>query len=207
MAKSGLKIGLLGGTFDPPHLAHLRIAEEARLAFNLSEIWFIPAGYPPHKEIHPSPFEVRMEMLKLAVTGNPYFKILDIEKDEKPSYTLKTLQKLKGNYPNDHFFLLIGWDAFLDIENWWHFESFLEYANIIVLSRGLGDWSRGEEIVKERAREIWGGTSSQQVFFLPVTPLEISSTKIRNLLREGKSIRYLVPEEIYFYLQKNLLYR
>lgn len=207
MGKSEIKIGLLGGTFDPPHLAHLRIAEEARIAFNLFEIWFIPAGYPPHKENPPSPFEIRLEMLKLATKNNPFFQTLDIEKEEKPSYTFKTLEKLKKLYPHYSFFLLLGWDAYLEIETWWHYEKFLEYVELIVLSRGAGDWSKAKEVVKNKALKLWGEKSIDKVHFLQVFPLEISSTKIRNLIKEEKSIRYLVPEEVYFYLQKNALYK
>lgn len=207
MVKSGLRIGLLGGTFDPPHLAHLRIAEEARIAFSLSEIWFIPAGYPPHKEIPPSPFEVRLEMLKLATQNNPFFQILEIEREEKPSYTLKTLEKLKKLYPFYYFYLLLGWDAYLELETWWHYERFLDYVELIVLSRGRGDWSKANEEVKKKALKFWGRDAIDKVHFLQVFPLEISSTQIRDLIKRKESIRYLVPEEVYFYLQKNPLYK
>lgn len=207
MGKSGPKIGLLGGTFDPPHLAHLRIAEEVRDTFSFSEIWFIPAGYPPHKENPPSPFEARFEMLRLAISGNPYFKILDLEREMRPSYTLKTLEKLCLLYPDYHYYLIVGWDAFWDIDKWWHSERFLDYVNIIVLSRGFGDWRGAEHEVKNRAIKLWGAQGKDKVFFLEIFPLDISSTKIRNLISQGKSIRYLVPEEVYFFLQKNPLYR
>ncbi|MFN3568553.1 MAG: nicotinate-nicotinamide nucleotide adenylyltransferase, partial [Caldimicrobium sp.] len=110
MGKSELNIGLLGGTFDPPHIAHLRIAEETREAFQLDEIWFIPAGYPPHKARPEAPYENRLEMLKISIKDNPFFKCLDLEREEKPSYTLKTLEKLHFLYPHYKFYLLLGWD-------------------------------------------------------------------------------------------------
>ncbi|BAU23346.1 hypothetical protein THC_0962 [Caldimicrobium thiodismutans] len=204
MARSGVKIGLLGGTFDPPHLAHLRIAEEAREAFQLSEIWFIPAGYPPHKERPLTSFEKRFEMLSLAIKDNPFFKALDLERKESPSYTLKTLKKLKEAYSEYTFFLILGWDAYFEIDFWWHYESFLDYVEIIVVSRGRGNWEKAPFLVKERAQRLWG--RENMVHFLEVFPLEISSTKLRKYLQQGKSIRYLVPEEVYFYILEQKLY-
>ncbi|MFN3505271.1 MAG: nicotinate (nicotinamide) nucleotide adenylyltransferase, partial [Caldimicrobium sp.] len=206
MDKLGPNIGLLGGTFDPPHIAHLRIAEETREAFQLEEIWFIPAGYPPHKGIAEATYEARLEMLKLSLKGNPKFKCLEIERDERPSYTLKSLEKLKNIYPHYKFYLLVGWDAFAEIETWWHYEKFLDYTKLIVLSRGKGDWSIAENLVKEKALSLWGEKALGRVHFLQVSSLEISSTKIRELIKKGKSIRYLVPEEVFFYLQNSSLY-
>lgn len=204
MARSGAKIGLLGGTFDPPHLAHLRIAEEAREAFQLSEVWFIPAGYPPHKERPTTSFEKRFEMLALSIQGNPYFKALDIEKETSPSFTLKTLERLKVTYPGHTFYLILGWDAYLEIDSWWHYEKFLDYVEIIVISRGKGEWEGAPFIVKERAQSLWG--IKEKVHFLEVFPLEISSTLLRRYLKEGKSIRYLVPEEVFHYISEHNLY-
>ncbi len=202
MDKSEHRIGLLGGTFDPPHLAHLRIAEESRIAFNLSEIWFIPAGSPPHKRGTFFSFEDRFNMLKVAIKFNPFFKVLDIEKEETPSYTLKTLEKLKKLYSQKEFFLIIGMDAFQEIETWWHYERFLNFCNLIVVSRGAGNWKRAEDFVKDRAEKLWGKEAKKKAFFLEVFPLEISSTLLRTYLKEGRSIRYLVPEEVYFYLKE-----
>ncbi|MFN4197312.1 MAG: nicotinate (nicotinamide) nucleotide adenylyltransferase [Caldimicrobium sp.] len=207
MGKSELNIGLLGGTFDPPHIAHLRIAEETREAFQLDEIWFIPASNPPHKGKPEAPYEARLEMLKVSVKGNPFFKCLDLERDENPSYTLKTLEKLHSLYHNHKFYLLLGWDAFSEIETWWHYEKFLDYADIIVLSRGEGDWSKAENLVRTKALSLWGDKAKGRIYFLPVSSLEISSTKIRELIKKGKSIRYLVPEEVFFYIQNSSLYR
>jgi len=204
MARSEPKIGLLGGTFDPPHLAHLRIAEEVREAFSLKEVWFIPAGYPPHKKEALFSFEDRFNMLQLATKHNPFFRVLDIEREEKPSYTLKTLEKLKKLYPEKKFFLILGIDAFLEIDTWWHYERFLEFVKIIVVSRGKKKWTDIELQVKERARALWGEGNEEKVSFLEVFPFEISSTLIREYLKTGKSIRYLVPEEVYFYLKERV---
>ncbi len=205
MGRSESKIGILGGTFDPPHIAHLRIAEEARLAFNLKEIWFIPAGLPPHKFSPQTSFENRFRMVQLAIQNNPFFKVLDIEKTSQPSYTLKTLQRLKKDFSNFLFYLILGWDAFFEIETWWHYQEFLDYAEIIVLSRGKGNWKGGEKKVKDYAQKLW--KKKEKVHFLEVFPLEISSSLIKKFLEEKKSIRYLVPEEVYFYILEHKLYQ
>ncbi len=199
------KVGIFGGSFDPPHIAHLRVAEEVREALELDEIWFIPAGNPPHKKKTSFPFEDRFTMLKLSTKTNPYFKVLDIERDLKPSYTLSTLKILKEKYPQIQFYLLLGWDAFLEIDTWYHYQEIPSYTEIVVLSRGKDSWQGLFLEAKERVYTIWGEEVLKRVHFLEVSPFEISSTQIRALLREGKTIRYLVPEEVYFYIQENYI--
>lgn len=205
MARSGPKIGIFGGTFDPPHLGHLRVAEEVRESFPLEEIWFIPAGSPPHKERAYLPFTERLHLIELSIRENPYFKVLDIEREEKPSYTLKTLEKLSNLYRDKDFYLLLGWDAFMEMETWWNYQEFLHFASLIVFSRGKGNWNEASRVVDERAKRIWGPKAQGKVFFIEVFPMEISSTTIRKLLLEGRSIRYLVPEAVYFYLREKRL--
>ncbi len=209
MDKSELKkIGILGGTFDPPHLAHLRIAEEVREVFNLEKILFIPAGYPPHKKIGFSSFENRFEMTKLAIEDNPFFEALDIEKEEKPSYTLKTLQKLKTLYPFLDLYLIIGWDSFCEFETWWHYEKFLDYTKIIVVSREIEDWNEAEEYFLKKIKELWKKQDiKNKVYFYRAVALNISGTLIRRLCSQGRSIRYLVPENVYKYIIEKGLYR
>jgi nicotinate-nucleotide adenylyltransferase len=203
------KLGILGGTFDPPHLAHLRIAEEIREAFNLEKVLFIPAGYPPHKLTAPiSPFEDRLNMVKLAIRENPFFEALDIEKEIKPSYTLKTLKKLKELYPESEFFLIIGWDSFCEFETWWEYDKFLNYTNIIVVPRGEVSQQEIEIYFYKKVKELWAEyCGKHKVFFYKALSLNISATVIRNLCKAGKSIRYLVPEEVYFYIKEKRLYQ
>jgi len=202
------KVGIFGGTFDPPHIGHLRIAEEVRENLSLEKIWFIPAGYPPHKkEGSYLPFEHRFYMTMLSIKDNPFFEILDIKKNEKPSYSLKTLQKLRKKYPKTEFFFIIGWDSFQQFETWWHYQKFLEYTNIIVVSREKIPFEEAVKIVKERSNYLWGKKYTNKVIFLKTISLDISSTFIRNLCRLGKSIRYLVTEEVYSYIQKERLYQ
>ncbi len=147
-----------------------------------------------------------LKCLYLATRNNPFFKVLDLEKDEKPSYTLKTLEKLKALHPEKDFFLIVGFDAFKEIETWWHYEKFLDYCDLIVVSRGKGDWKREGPFVKERAQTLWGKKGKHRVYFLEVFPFEISSTLLREYLKKGISIRYLVPEEIYTYLKERRIF-
>jgi nicotinate-nucleotide adenylyltransferase len=211
MDKSELKkFGILGGTFDPPHLAHLRIAEEVRENWELDKVFFIPAGIPPHKkEGSFSSFEDRLQMVKLAIEGNPYFEVLDIERVIIPSYTLKTLQRLKEIYPESEKYLIIGWDSFCEFETWWNYEEFLDYTNIIVVPRGIKDWDLALGYFHNKIRELWKDNDKalKKVFFGKTTLFDISSTLIRKLVSQKRSIRYLVPEKVYWYIKEKGLYR
>jgi len=207
MGKSEPKIGILGGTFDPPHLAHLRIAEEAREAFSLNEVWFCPAFDPPHRKEKPkADFEERLHMTSLAVANNPAFKVIDIERGESPSYTIITLQKLKKLFPQVNFYLIIGWDSFLELPSWHRYQELIDYAELIVCTRGNMDKAEAEAIFSKKVEAYWGSSKKERVHLLFVFPLEISSTAIRKLRANGKSIRYLVPEGVYAYILEKGLY-
>ncbi len=207
MGSSELKVGILGGTFDPPHIAHLRIAEEARETFAIDEVWFCPAFDPPHRKEKPkATFEERLLMTKLAVQKNPSLKVIDIERGEIPSYTITTLKKLKKLYPEIKFCLIIGWDSFLEFHTWYSYKEIVDYAEIIVCTRGKVAKNEVERVFSGTLNFLWGGSKKESVHLLSVFPLEISSTEIRNLRKEGKSIRYLVPEEVYAYILEKGLY-
>jgi nicotinate-nucleotide adenylyltransferase len=207
MGKSEPKVGILGGTFDPPHLAHLRIAEEALEAFSLNEVWFCPAFDPPHRKEKPkATFEERLHMTSLAVENNPAFKVLDIERGESPSYTIITLQKLKKLFPQVNFYLIVGWDSFLELGTWHRYQELVDYTEFIVCTRGNMDKAEAEAIFSKKAEAYWGSSKKERVHLLFVFPFEISSTAIRKLRANGKSIRYLVPEGVYAYILEKGLY-
>jgi nicotinate-nucleotide adenylyltransferase len=207
MGKSEPKVGILGGTFDPPHLAHLRIAEEALEAFSLDEVWFCPAFDPPHRKEKPkADFEKRLHMTSLAVENNPAFKVIDIERGESPSYTIITLQKLKKLFPQVNFYLIIGWDSFLELPSWYRYQELIDYAELIVCTRGNMDKAEAEAIFSKKVEAYWGSSKKERVHLLFVFPFEISSTAIRKLRANGKSIRYLVPEGVYAYILEMGLY-
>ena len=132
-----MKIGILGGTFNPIHLGHLHLAHEVRSKLDLDEIWFIPTGTPPHKtdEELASPAD-RFEMVRLGISGHPFFKISDIElKRVEKSYSIDTVRAFKKTYPRDEFFFMIGLDAFMDIPSWKESAALLQSVHFIVVSR------------------------------------------------------------------------
>jgi len=207
MGKSEPKVGILGGTFDPPHLAHLRIAEEALEAFSLNEVWFCPAFDPPHRREKPkADFEERLHMTSLAVENNPALKVIDIERGESPSYTIITLQKLKKLFPHMNFYLIIGWDSFLELPSWHRYQELIDLAELIVCTRGNMDKAEAEAIFSKKVEAYWGSSKKKRVHLLFVFPFEISSTAIRKLRANDKSIRYLVPEGVYAYILEKGLY-
>ncbi len=200
-----MKIGILGGTFDPPHFGHLRIAEEVREFLNLKKVIFVPAGYPPHKkEGTYSSFSHRFEMVKLAIKDNPFFEVSDIEKDENPSYTLKTLQKLQKLLPSCQLFFILGIDAFSSIDSWWHWEKLFKYAKFVVVRRPLEG-----EILKKKISHLLQlpFVKKKVLFFENSTLFEISSTQIRELVKAGRSIKYLLPEKVEEYILEHYLYK
>ncbi len=197
------KIGLLGGTFDPPHLAHLVLAQSALDDLKLDEIWFIPAFLPPHKQGEKvSPFQHRLSMLRLAVRGNRRFKVLTIEKEKGGlSYTVETLPLLRRKHPNTHFFLLLGSDNLAELSNWKEPEKVFSMAQPVFARRPQTDSSTA--LGTREKVPAW----LEQAVWLSNPLLEISASDLRRRIRAGRSIRYLVPEGVERYIRKKGLYR
>lgn len=199
-----MRLGVLGGTFDPAHYGHLRLAETAREADRLSldKVLFIPAGQPWRKSdrvvSHPSH---RAAMLGLAIEGNPAFEISTLELErEGPSYTVDTLEILRKHYPDSELFLVIGQDALADLPNWREPDRITTLAWLAVASRSNSSPERlTTESLPPGARE--------RVLSLPMESLEISGSRIRESVRRGVSIRYLVPEAVRLYIEGHGLYR
>ncbi len=193
-----MRSGLLGGTFDPIHNGHLIVAEAVRSDFNLDRIFFIPAAVPPHKDSRElSPENHRLEMVHRAIMGNEHFKVSDFElKSCGISYTINTIKwfKQSSSYRNDQFFLIIGADSLLDFHTWKDPEEIFNTIKIIVMKRPGFDIDN----VKSEFRN--------RVIVADVPMIEISSTNIRKRVREGKSIRYLVPEKVEEYIKMKRLY-
>lgn len=213
------RVGLLGGTFDPVHLGHLRIAEEAFEELSLDRVFLIPSADPPHKEGKAiAPFMDRWEMLRMAVEGNPRFELSDVERRiPGKSFTVVTLKRLREEMPEDTaFFLLVGLDAFLELHTWWHFQQLFSLATLAVLRRpGFEPGLIGSFLttrVSPEYREDPRGQSFHHPTHFPVrslliTPLEISSTHIRRLVAANRSIRYLVLPEVMRYIAARNLYK
>ncbi len=210
------KVGLFGGTFNPIHLGHLRAAEEIREEFGLKRIIFIPAGIPPHRPLEEVvSFADRYEMVKLAIASNPSFEVSDIEgRQKRLSYTVETLKYFSQQNQDDEYYFIVGLDAFIEIHTWKSPQELLRLAHFIVMPRkGL----KKEEILKPLKmvfsqsvflrKDICQLPTKKNVYFCDISSLNISATFIRQLLSQGKSIRYLVPEAVADYIYQKGLYR
>jgi nicotinate-nucleotide adenylyltransferase len=212
------KIGLFGGTFDPIHLGHLRAAEEAREQLRLDQVWFIPAADPPHKTRRRIvPAAHRLAMVRLATTGQPAFRVSTIEIDRPGrSYTVDTVCALQARRPAARFTLLIGLDAFLEIDTWKDYLRLFGLTDLAVWTRPPQRLTRLRSLLPvDGQREFCYGPgrrtlvhhSGNRIQFLTVTALDISASDIRQRIRRGRSIRFLVPAAVERYLTRNGLYR
>jgi nicotinate-nucleotide adenylyltransferase len=191
-----LRLGVLGGTFDPVHVGHLILAETARDEKSLDRVLFIPAGQPWRKSGRSiAPAEHRLAMLRLAIEGNGSFDVSSVEVDRGgPSYTADTLKELGGLFPGADFFFIMGEDALADLPNWRRPERIAELATLLVAGRG------GAEAVTPPGLDA-------RIEWLHMPVVQISATDIRERVRTGRSIRYLVPTMVEAYIQKHGLYR
>lgn len=190
-----MRLGLFGGRFDPPHIGHLLAAQSAFEALALDELWFVPAKAPPHKPaVAPAP--MRLEMLKLAIGDNPAFKVSDIELTRPgPSYTYDTVMAIKEKRPGDDIFFLTGADAYREIATWHRAEELTEAVTMVALARP------GYTLATLAA------PFGERVTSLQTRLCDVSSTEIRLRRRRAESVRYLVPEAVEMYLDRNDLYR
>lgn len=214
-----MKWGLLGGTFDPVHFGHLRCAQEILEIFELEKIIFIPASHPPlktHKDI--TPFEHRQRMVELAASGNRSFSVSDIENiREGKSYSVETVNCFLEEYGDDlTLYFILGQDAFQEIKAWKDWEKLLLLCNFVVMTRpgyeirGLEDMlphDFASQFEYDKGTDGFKGPAGHSIFFREVTFLDISSTDIRERVKSGKSIRYIVPEPVCDYISEHLLYR
>ncbi len=214
-----MKWGLMGGTYDPIHIGHLRCAEEVQEVFDLNRIVLTPASRPPHKldgEI--TSFHHREQMVKLAIEGNPSFSYSDVEKQRGGvSYAVETIEYFLEKYlRNIELYFILGQDAFHAIQTWKDWRNLLLLCNFVVMTRpgyenrGLvsivpDDFAR--QFHYDEAIEGYRGPTGHIIFFRPVTFLDISSSDIRKRVSEERSIRYLVPEDVRHYILKHSLYK
>jgi len=191
-----MRIGIFGGTFDPIHTGHLAIAQTAINEIPLQRVLFIPANIPPHKLKQPiSPPQVRLEMVQLAVADHPQFEVSTVELErEGPSYMVDTLRLLQQRYPGAEFFLIIGADNLLGFQTWHEHEAILQLCRLAVYPRYESDLEQAPAELLRRSI----------VFKAP--RMEISSSYIRGLVRQGKSVRYLVPDVVAEFIQQKRLY-
>lgn len=196
------RIGIMGGTFDPIHLAHLFAAEEARFKFNLEKVIFVPCGVPAHKKPYEvTPAEHRYAMVLLATANNPYFEVSRIEIDrEGPSYAIDTVVAFRQLYGEDaSIYFITGADAVLEILAWKETDKLIRLCKFIAVTRPGYDLSKISEVLGEEY--------ASAIEILQIPGMDISSTAIRQRVRNGEPIRYLVPEMVYHYIMQHKLYR
>lgn len=201
------RVGVFGGTFDPVHLGHLVLAEQCREQGRLDEVWFVPAGVPPHKQAQPiSRFEQRVEMIELAIAGNAAFRVEPIESERPgPNYTADTLEELKRRHPGTEFFLLIGSDSLSDLPGWYQPRRIIENAGLLVMLRAQYPACGAEEL---RAALALPPEVPLRIEWVQAPPLiDIASRDLRHRVAESRSIRYLVPRAVEIYVAEKHLYR
>lgn len=212
------RLGLFGGTFNPIHYGHLRAAQEVLEALELSRLWFVPAAHPPHKapqEI--TPFAVRLEMTRLAVGDHPAMSVSDVE-GRRPgkSYSIETLRVVREQLgPTWELYFILGLDAILEIPTWKEYLELFNLCHFVVLDRPGYDRGLLSEVlcrqVHPQFQPLPAGAgfrhpSGYKVLHQATTLMDISATGIRRLVRQGRSIRYLLPEAVRRYIIKEKLY-
>lgn len=190
-----MKIALFGGCFNPIHYGHLILAETAREYFNLERIIFIPTGNPPHKVYDLAPAKDRYQMVKLAIRNNQYFFISAFElKNKGKSYTYKTINSFKQKYSKDELFFLVGSDILYEIDTW---EKGMKILDLCCLLVGLRPGFSMEKIAPGILRKV-------SIFDFPGFP--ISAKELREYIRQGKSVKYSLPESVENYIYQKKLY-
>ncbi|SMB92851.1 nicotinate-nucleotide adenylyltransferase [Thermanaeromonas toyohensis ToBE] len=205
LADTFKRVGLMGGTFDPIHYGHLVTAEAARCEFNLDKVIFIPSGQPPHKKDYEvTSAEHRYRMTVLATASNPYFEVSRIEIDRPGlSYTVDTVSEYRRLWgPEPEIYFITGADAILEILHWKDVDILLTRCHFIAATRPGFPLARLEEVKPRLPQD-----AEQRIHLLEVPALAISSTDIRRRVREGKSIKYLLPEPVEEYIREQGLYR
>ncbi len=188
-----MRIGILGGTFNPIHIGHLILAEETREKIGLEKIIFMPAYLPPHKVSSDiAAAQDRLKMVRLATAGNAFFSVSDIEiKRDGRSYTIDTVKELKLLYPKDELYFIIGSDLLAYLEEWKDLDEIIKLLKFIVATRP------GYPLEK----------IPSHIATIPIRAVDISGFEIRKAIKEKKSFRYLVPEKVFDYVKKYKLYR
>jgi nicotinate-nucleotide adenylyltransferase len=200
-----MRIGIFGGTFDPVHLGHLIIAEQAREQAHLDQVWFVPSARPPHKLEKPiTPFDRRAEMLQLAVAGQTNFLVDLIEKDRPgPSFTVDTLADVHRLQPGNDYYLILGADCLPDFPGWREPERIVDLATILVAARpGWPVWPAGQ------LAAALGLADAGRIRLEPIVmpQIEISSSDLRTRAAEGRSLLYFVPRAVEVYIREKKLY-
>jgi nicotinate-nucleotide adenylyltransferase len=206
--KPGLRLGIMGGAFDPIHIAHLVTAQEALVQFELDQVLFMPAGDPPHKDRRLAPAEFRYLLVSVATASHPQFSVSRFEIDrDAVSYTVDTLEHFAGIVPpGTEMFFITGADAVLDILTWKDPARVLELSTFIAATRPGSDLSRLAGLLADLRAKTTGLVPEARVKTMEIPALAISSSMIRERLATGKPIRYLVPDPVAQLIEKSEYY-
>jgi len=187
-----MKIGVIGGTFNPVHIGHLILAEEAREKLGLDKVILIPTAMPPHKDASGiAPAEDRLKMLKLSVKGNKFFSVSDMEiRRRGRSYTIDTLRELKRRFARDEIYFIIGSDLLKYLNEWKDLGQILEMVKFVAATRPGYPLEQIPDCIDT----------------IPIRAVDISGFEVRECVLKGRSFRYLVPEAVFNYITKNKLY-
>jgi nicotinate-nucleotide adenylyltransferase len=213
-----VRLGLFGGTFNPIHIGHLRAAVEVREAFNLDKLLLIPSANPPHKSVdHVADAEDRLEMVRLAVKGVPSLEVSDVELARPgPSYTIETLRYFQDQYGHEsdiHF--VVGQDAFSEITTWKSYKALFSTAHFIVMTRPGSKLSSIEHFIHTHISEAYQYDSVLNryehpdwctIFCVDITHIDVSASEIRDRIRHGRPIRFLVPDTVEAFIAEKGLY-
>lgn len=196
------RIGILGGTFDPPHVGHLILGEYAVDALKLAHLLFVPAADPPHKQNESvSPVDDRLAMLELALAGNDRFSISRVDIDRSgPHYSVDMVRIISQAYPDAELYFVMGGDSLRNLPQWHQPEVLIQLCKLAVMQRP------GDEVSASMHGQFLPELA-QRVVMIDAPLIDISSTHITERLQEGSSVRYLMPDAVLDYIQDNQLYR
>ena len=199
---AGMRLGVLGGTFDPVHLGHLVLAERAREQLQLSRVLWVPAGDPWRKTRRSvTPAKHRLALVRLAIEGQPAFVLCPLEVERGgPSYSVDTLEELNRQHPGAQLFFLLGLDAVEDLPNWREPERLIRLATVAAVPRG------GRRLSKAELDRLLPGLG-RRVVWVEMPRIDISATELRRRAGRGETLRYLVPEAVASYIRRQRLYR
>ena len=208
--RTGVRYGILGGTFDPPHIGHLALAQEAHARLQLDRVWFAPAATPPHKRGQPiSDAADRRAMVELAIADDERFGLEAVDLDRSgPSYTVDTLARLRERWgPTAWIGFIVGWDMLLSLPTWYEPARTLAALDALIATRrpGYGQEDDDERELAELERRLPG--VRERLRLLPAPQLDISSSDLRERVAQGLPVRYLTPDPVRAYISSHGLYR
>lgn len=200
-----MKTGIMGGTFDPVHLGHLALSEQALKQYELAEVWFLPNGHPPHKEqtVPVSPIRNRLEMLRLAIAGQPHISINTYEAERNcVSYTFSTMEHFVRQYPQREFYFILGADSLFGLEHWKHPERIFRTCTILAALRDEVNTSAALLRQRDYLQEKYGA----QIELLKTPVIPISSHEIRTRIEKHEDVSDVLPDSVYRYIIEQRIY-